>query len=328
MESASGKPTIYDVAKRAGTSASTVSRVVNGSTLVSSDTAQSVAAAMADLGFVPRRIRRQAARTVLNIVAFLPRAPEPHAHLFYDVAALVGGIYRGLGDTRAHLITALAGEMTPFEGKKLGDIDACLFAFGVPPARVRSLLAEREIPAVIINRRGDRLASVASDEDRGMDLLAAHILNARPHPRPAFLTVLPAQGVAATRWRALRATGFPVTDDDRREYASVSGLTLNEVRRMLDSGYDTFVCVNDLVAVALLERLALLGVRVPEDVSVTGYDNAPVRGLLSRDLTSVDLAVARQGEEAARLLTEAVLARRIPAGEVLVPAELIPGETV
>lgn len=328
MPSHPARPTIYDVAARAGTSVSTVSRVVNGSALVQQSTVEAVQGAIADLGFVARRIRRQATRSVLNIVVFLPRGPEPHSSLFYDVASLFAGIQRGLGEVRAHTIAVLAGETSPFEGKKLGDIDGCIFAFVDPPPEVEALLAERAIPAVVINRLADRLASVANDAAAGMGALASHILRERPEARPLFLSVEPAGPVAEYRWQALMNTPLAIAENDRRNFESISVIEPEDVRSMVADGYDTLICVNDLVASALLERLALLGVSVPAQVGVSGYDNAPVRGLLSRDLTSVDLAVEQQGETAARMLSEAIIERSLPTGTALVAGAFIPGETI
>ena len=326
--SETAKPTIYDVARRAGTSVSTVSRVVNGSSLVGEKTALVVNAAMRELGFVPRRIRRQAGRAVLNIVVFLPRASRPDAHLFYDATALFAGIQAGMGETRAHTIAVLSDETSPFEGKKLGDIDGCVFAFGTPSDAMRSLLEERDIPSVLINRSLAAFPSVLNDPHHGMTQLAGRILSARPGCTAAFLSVTPAAGVADARFYALARTDLNVGPDARRDYASVSAITRESVADLLGEGFDTLVCVNDLVAVAVLERLALLGVDVPGKVAVTGYDNAPVRALVSRDLTSVDLEVERLGEEASRILSEAIIERRHPEQHVAVPGQLIRGNTV
>jgi LacI family transcriptional regulator len=321
--------TVYDVAAEAGTSVSTVSRVLNGSSLAAEETRRAVLAAAERLGYTQRRVRRSAARSVLNIAVFLPQAAEPHAHLFYDAAALFTGIQSGLGSVRAHTIAALNGSTSPFEGKKLGDIDGCIFAFSSPPQEVREMLLEREIPTVVLNRLDDDFACVVNDFTHGMRTLSEQVVQRRSTPKAAFVTVQTAQPVADYRWSALASQDGALVDErDRYEYASIRAISQETVRLLLNEGYETFVCVNDLVAVAVHDRLAALGVRVPQEVGVTGYDAAPVRGLISRELTSVDLAVEKLGHEAAERLVRAVLGRTVPTGRMMIPGELIPGASL
>lgn len=323
------KVTVYDIASEAGTSVSTVSRVLNGSSLVTGPTREAVLEAADRLGYTQRRVRRPAARSVLNIVVFLPQAAEPHAHLFYDAAALFAGIQLGAGEVRAHTIAALNGSTAPFEGKKLGDIDGCVFAFSSPSPEARTLLADREIPTIVINRVDDQLACVVNDYVHGMRSLAAHVAATRPGARPAFLSVRTARPVAEYRWQAFRDQDkLAVLDDDRFELGSIAEIDTSFVAELLAQGYETIVCVNDLVAVAVHDRLASLGHRVPEDVGLTGYDAAPVRGLLSRAITTVDLAGENLGRVAAERLVDAILNRTRPEGCTMIPGALIPGESL
>jgi LacI family transcriptional regulator len=96
----------------------------------------------------------------------------------------------------------------------------------------------------------------------------------------------------------------------------------------VDAGYRVLVCANDLVAIAAYERLLQLGLRVPEDVGLTGYDAAPVRALISVDITTVELGVRELGREAARLLVEAILSRTAPRGQITCAGELHAGATL
>lgn len=324
-----GRVTVYDIAREAGTSTSTVSRVLNGSALIAEATRATVLEAAERLGYTRRTVRRPTGRSVLNIVVFLPHAAEPHAHLFYDAAALFAGIQAGLGDERAHTIAALNGSRSPFEGKKLGDIDGCVFAFSFPPPDIRALVAERGIPTVLINRVDDELACVANDAEAGMRAIAGEVASRRPQAKPVFVGVATANPIGRSRWEALRRQdALAVGGRDRVELESVAGVTPEVVERLLVKGYETFVCANDLVAVAVYDRLRDLGLRVPDDAAVTGYDAAPVRGLVSRSITTVDLAVERMGREAAARLVDSILAREQPYACELIPGDLIVGESL
>ena len=320
--------TVYDIAEAAGTSVSTVSRVLNGSALIADATRRAVLDTAEQLGYTQRRVRRPAGRSVLNIVVFLPRAAEPQAHLFYDAAALFAGIQSGLGDVRAHTIAAPNGSTSPFEGKKLGDIDGCIFAFCDPSPEARATLVEREIPTVVINRLDDAFACVVNDFTTGMASLAQAVAAKRPGPA-AWLTVETANPVARYRWEALLAQeSLEIGPGDRFEFASISRMTEQAVGAILEAGYSTLLCANDLVAVAVYERLLHLGVRIPEEIGVTGYDAAPVLGLVSQSITTVDLAGERLGHAASAQLVDAILARSVPTGRSFIPGELISGATL
>ena len=327
-EIAASRVTVYDIAEAVGTSVSTVSRVLNGSALIADATRRAVLEAAQRLGYTQRRVRRPAGRSVLNIVVFLPRAAEPQAHLFYDAAALFAGIESGLGDVRAHTIAAPNGSTSPFEGKKLGDIDGCIFAFCDPSPGARATLVEREIPTVVINRLDDVFACVVNDYTTGMAALAQAVAAKRPG-RAAWLTVATANPVAGYRWTALLAQdSLEIGPDDRFEFASISTMTSADIARVRESGYRTLLCANDLVAVAAYERLLQLGVRVPQEIGLTGYDAAPVLGLLSQSVTTVGLAGERLGHTAAAQLVDAILARSVPTGRSFIPGELIAGATL
>jgi len=321
--------TVYDVASAAGTSASTVSRVLNGSGLIADSTRRSVLDAASRLGYTRRRVRRSAERSVLNVVVFLPRAAEPQAHLFYDAAALFAGIQSGFGDVRVHTIAALTGATSPFQGKKLGDLDGCIFAFADPPPAARATLADRGIPAVVINRIVDDLACFVNDYDDGMAGLARLVAERRGPARTAYVSVATANPVARYRRDALLGQrSLAVAGEDVCEFASISLISTESVGRLLDRGYEVRMCANDLVAVAVYERLLRLGVRVPEEVGLTGYDAAPVLGLVSTAITTVDLAGERLGHVAASQLLAAILSRSVPTGRSTIPGELLVGATL
>jgi len=326
----SGKrPTVYDIAVKAKTSVSTVSRVLNGSTLIPETTRRLVLRAADELGYEARKTRRPAGRAVLNIVVFLPNTGAPESHLFYDVAELFDGVYAGFGETKAHIIAALNGSDSPFEGKKLGDIDGCIFAFGEPDQPTVELLSARSIPFVLVNRRDDRFACVSNDAAAGFAGLSGLLDRGQRGTRPAFLTYGTSRPVMALRGFAVSQCGVPELEQaPHYEIPGPDQLTTREVGAIVAEGHNALFCVNDLLAVAVYERLLLLGVRVPGEIRLAGYDAAPVRRLITPELTTVDLAGREQGRIAAEILTTAVLERSMPSRQELVAGAIITGETL
>lgn len=299
--------TIYDIARESGMSTSTVSRVLNRSALVSEATSGRVRDAARRLGYHPRRIRRQGARTILHVVVFLPHARQPQSHLFYDAADLIAGIQAGFGPTRANLIVSLSDSTHALTAKKLGDIDGCIFAFTAPGAELRSVLLDREVPTVLINRHDNHFSCVVNAAEDGIGSLLGEIRLRRRADRICFVTVADARPVADYRLAALTALG--ADDVVVRRFDTVTDITTTAIGGILEEGQRVFMCVNDFVAVAVYERLLCLGLRVPQDVAVTGYDAAPVRRLLSRSITSIDLSVFELGRHAAGLLGGTILRR-------------------
>lgn len=316
--------TVYDIAAAAQTSVSTVSRVLNGSSLVGDRTRDHVLTTAKNLGYTARQIRRPGSRSVLNVVVFLPNKAQPEYHLFYDVALLLSGVYAGLGETRAHTIAALNHSQSPFSDKKLGDIDGCIFAFCEPDEQTTAELADREIPAVLVNRVSDHHAGVVNDPYTGYAALVGWLEQYRPGVRPLYVATDEQQPVADQRFAALRSAAAPFSPEvDQLRVATVSDLTADLLSEQVATGYNALLCVNDLVAVAVCERLLRAGHAVPAEVLVTGYDNAPVRSLLETPVPTVDLAVETLARRAAETLVEAILARQPLSGTEYLPGTLV-----
>ncbi len=320
--------TIYDIAREAGTSASTVSRALNRSALVNGETSHNVLAVADRLGYSPRRIKRHASRAILHIVVFLPHAERPQSHLFYDAAALFSGIQAGFGSIRTHLIVSLNDSIDPLVAKKLGDIDGCILAFASATPGLRSVLSERRIPTVLINRMDEQFSYVANDAVAGMRGLLSAVHRRRPDDRICFVSVEDAKPVADYRVRAVRSPGDGRSGPEVRWFPTVTEITPGAIAGLYEDGFRVFMCVNDFVAAAVYDRLTQLGIRVPDDVGITGYDAAPVRGLFSRAIATVDLSVAELGRQAADLLCGMIVERTAARIERKIVGSLLPGETL
>jgi len=320
--------TIYDIAREANTSASTVSRVLNGSARVGMDVKNRVKAAARRLHYEPRRVRRPRSRAILHVIVFLPHAPRPQAHLFYDAATLFTGIADGFGDIRHHLIVSPSDATDAITAKKLGDIDGCIFAFCTPSSDLRGHLTEKDLPTVLVNRTDRDLSYVCNDARAGIRKLLEEIRRRRPADRIAFVTVDDAGPVAESRRLSFAEMTRTDGGHSLRSFSTVTAIRTSDVESMYRGGVRVFMCVNDYVAFAVIDRLGRLGLRVPEDAGVTGYDNAPVLQLASRPVTTVDLSVGELGAQASRLLGARILDRSPGRESLLVASDLIAGESL
>ena len=101
------KVTIFDIAEKAGVSPSTVSRVLNDSSLISDGRSEKIRRIAERLGYKKRTIRKPRARAILNVMIILPRHRERAVQLFYDYSDLLNGIQKAIPTDRANIFTTI-----------------------------------------------------------------------------------------------------------------------------------------------------------------------------------------------------------------------------
>ncbi len=194
-------------------------------------------------------------------------------------------------------------------------------------AELAALLGELSIPTVGISMQLPGASQVHADDRSGMRALMAHLLDECGVRRLAHARGQAHQADSIAREQVFReelaARGIPVDEDLIFDGAFWHEETYRELRALLSRrrGIEAVVAANDMSALGALKALADEGLRVPEDVLVTGFDNYP-SSLCWPALTSVDPEQAMQGRVAAeRLLAEL---NGAPAGEeIVVPTRLV-----
>lgn len=289
-------PSMKDVAARARVSVGTVSNVLNRPGLVSDRTRTRVLAAITELGFVrnesARQLRGGGSRTLAYVVL---DAANP---FFTDVA-------RGVRDTAesASLAVYLCDsgqdadrqaayldllEQQRVEGVLITPVDA-------NDERLTQL-ARRGTPVVLVDRAGgpDR-CSVTVDDVLGGRLAVEHLLDTG-HRRIAFIGGPPTLGQVADRLAGARAAlAAAGAEHGELVVLSTAALTVAEGRRAgerlagLPAGRrpTAAVCANDLLALGLLQQAVRLGLRVPDDLAIVGYDDIEFAEAAAVPLTSV-----------------------------------------
>lgn len=310
-------PSIKDVALRAGVSVGTVSNVMNKPEVVSALTRDRVLAAITDLGFVrnesARSLRVGKSRTVGLVVLDLGNP------FFSDLA-------RGaeqIADERGSIVTLCSsGEDSEREQRLLIQFEQQrVQGILISPVRDTSQLLEqiaqivkRGTPVVLVDRASTRLdrCSVAVDDVMGGRLAAEHLLE-RGHRRMIFVggpsTI---QQVADRQLGALRVAACQ--EGAALEVLETSALTLaggQDAGRALASTPAALrpsgvICANDLIALGLLQEVLRHGVRVPEDLSIVGYDDIAFAEAAVVPLSSVRQPRQQLGREAAKLLLEEI----------------------
>ncbi len=324
-------PTILDVAREAGVSKSTVSRVLDERLPTShSPTAQRVREVAQRLGYRRDRfasaLRRQQTRTVGVLV---PRLTDTvMAMTFERIAAACAR-----RDQFAIVATTDDDPATEREAiERLLDqrVDGLVLTTARLGDDVTSGLRERGVPVVLALRSDGTTPSAAGDDELGGYLATRHLVDLG-HRRIALVAgpayASSALGRRAGFRRALAEAG--VEDVDHLVHESAFSMESGEeVARRVLAGTDrptAVFAVNDNTAIGVLAAAQALGLSVPDDLSVVGYNDVPVSARLPQPLTTVRVPFDQIASAALELLDEA--RAQAPARDVTVAPTLIPRST-
>lgn len=325
-------PTIDDIARSLGVSTATVSRALNGSRLVSAEVRNKVEEAATKIGYQKRAIRRHRGRAILSVKLVLPRHTEPERALFYDFAAVVEGLRRGFTLCGLNLLCEVnSPDFDPYPHKKGGDIDAFVFAFHQPSPAVLKSLREHETPFVVLNRAINGLPCVAVDHISGMLDIVDHLRTTIDDVKPRFVSI---EGLGQIHDERLE--GFEqacrrrdIAFDRKKDvvnFPNIASIQSDAVNKAI-KGANALVCVNDIVGTVVLSELDRLGVKVPEKLVVTGFDDSPVRRLSRPLLTTVSMPVEELARYAATRLQAEIIENEAPAALLRLAGRFVQGES-
>jgi LacI family transcriptional regulator len=322
------KVTVYDIADELGFSPSTVSRVLNNSSLVGEDTRKRILEAADRLGYKKRKIRRHHNRAVLNIRLFLPASSAPHHHLFYDTTELIRSIESGFDGVRVNIIVSSGSYL--LQHKKGGDIDGCIFAFCYPTAGLLKEISRWEIPAVYIDREPEDGNYIAVDNASGMEALLTWLIRTGDVKKVLYLGYLPIRDVSERRKEGLaRAAlnhGIAFTPENFLDLESVHQLSNEYLVELVQAGFSHFICFNDMVAVYLYQLALSSGYSVPKDFIITGFGNSPVREINIHRFHTVELPVNTMGIEAGKWLKGRIIDKDERMIRKKIPVDVVPGD--
>lgn len=297
-----GRVTIRQVARTAGVSIATVSRVFAGAPSVSDTLRRRVEEAVNDLGYTPHEVARSLALGRTSVVGILvPNLADPY------VCGLVKCILHEAEKAHYRLIVTDSDEDGTTETAMAASLiqrGDGLIAFA-PRGDERTIesFADGGKPVVVVNRPIDspRLSSVVVDGYPAMRELAGHLADLG-HRRIAYLRGPARSWQDAERWQAVRT----LTERGVEAIPVECGGGLNggyqAVPVALEAGATALMAFNDLSAFGALGALRDHGKRVPEDVSVTGFGDVPLARCLYPTLTGAQARQTEAGTAAWRTL--------------------------
>ncbi|MFF1375928.1 LacI family DNA-binding transcriptional regulator [Streptomyces sp. NPDC058308] len=310
-----GRPTLEEVAARAGVGRGTVSRVINGSPRVSERTRAAVEEAVAELGYVPNTAARALAANRTDSIAVV--VPEPESRFFAEpyFSDIIHGVGQALADTDMQLLLTFAGGDR--ERRRLAQylaahrVDGVLLVSAHADDPLPDLLEQLEIPAVISGRRSadETLASVDSDNFAGARAAVDHLV-ARGRRTIATITgrldVYGAQRRLDGYRDALERAGRPADEAliVQGDFTEEGGRRAMAELLARAPALDAVFAGSDVMAAGARQVLRTAGRRIPQDVALIGFDDSAIARHMDPPLTSVRQPITEMG----RAMTELLLA--------------------
>lgn len=325
-------PTIRDVAARANVSIKTVSRVINGESGVADTTRQHVQSVIHELDYVPNLSAQRLKRGKSELIGLvLPRVESPYA------IKLFGSI---LAEARKHQYYVLVLEHDPNENRGHRSIDRVIKNQRVdgliiaPPggdnARLITFLRDNNIPYVVItpNHPDEHHLSVGTTDRLGT-VEAMRYLISLGHQRIAYITCLQTE-----RFSQERLAGYVVAMEEA--HLPVFPQLICDGDNSIDSGYQAassllqmqepptvILAGNDEMAVGVVLAAFQLGIRIPEELSVMGFDDAPISQQIYPRLTTIVQPIADMARVSIEKLVSYIEGKNMDAEQILIPTRLV-----
>ncbi len=319
--------TIGDVAAEAGVSVATVSKVINGRWGVAETTSERVRAVIEELGFQSSLVAQSLRSRTTGVIGVLVTDIEPFS------AELLKGVARAIEGSGYELVVfsgcGRAADQVGWERRYLSRVSGtlCDGALLVTPSSV-DVTFGAPVVAVDHNVGSSGLPTVDADNLNGAVMATEYLLE-RGHRRIGFLAGRPDLESAHLRERgyrlALERAGVEVDPSLIR----VGGYQVDTAREgtrqllELDERPSALFAANDVSAIAAMSVARSLGLSVPDDLSVIGFDNVPESALSEPPLTTIEQPIKQMGFDAAKILIRLIDGTESVPEHTLLPTRLV-----
>jgi len=330
--------TIRELSKRCGLSISTVSKALNGYTDISEATREAVTLAAKEIGYYPNaHARALKTKRSYNLgVLFVDDRQSGLTHAFFS---FVLESFKKEAERHGYDITFIShnmGEssMTYLEHCHYREVDGvCIACINFLDPEIAQLV-NSELPIVTIDHMFNNRTCIQSNNIIGIKTLVEHVYN-KGHRKIAYIHG-PKSAVTDTRlgsfYRTVNALQIDVPEEyvDECEYnESASGYRATKRILSLKDRPTCLLLSDDIAALGAFEAVADMGLQIPRDISIAGYDGIPMMQLMKPRLTTIRQDTNRIGAEAARKLVALIESPKTTIPEItVVPCTLIEGETV
>ncbi|WP_424767052.1 LacI family DNA-binding transcriptional regulator [Paenibacillus sp. sgz302251] len=331
--------TIKDIAKAAGVSPSTVSRVVSNHPRISKATSLKVKRFMEEMGYHPNAMAKSLVSNTTQTLAIM--LPRPAEELFQDF--FFGELLRGIltQSTRAGYDMLLTAATSPSDETET--ISRLVFGRRVDgvillSSRVNDplidLLNKHNFPTVLIGRTENHpnILSVDNNNEQAAYDATQHLI-IQGHERIGFVSGPPSLTVAQDRMegyrRAMYDAGLPIRSEwiVEGEFLQQSGYRAMSFMMSLPERPSGLVVIDDVVGFGVLRGLTELGYKVPDDLSLVSFNNIALSELATPPISSIDIGTYQLGYTASQMLIRLIQDENVHQNRMIIPHRLIVRES-
>ncbi len=312
------RSTIYDIAQLAGVSTATVSRTFSAPDLVRPATRERVLRVAKTMDYSPNAIASSMARQATDKIAFLV-CKEGASVLDEFYAGICEGVMHSISPMEYQLILSTAKEWTISAQSK--HIDGAILGGNASGKMIRTF-QQQNIPLVLVNNYMDGISvpAIVSDEYDGVRQVLNHLYQ-RGHRKIALLTGRFSPYIVGQRYSAFLNVAQNMGLFVPANYIRMCQPTIEDAVEVAtamlsqDQRPTAILATNDLAAIGAMKAALRLGLRIPQDIAITGYDDSLASRMVEPELTTIGLDKARMGEVCAQELRR-LLAGHAPSAAV------------
>lgn len=310
-----GAATIYDIAKLSGFNPSTVSRALTTPGRINAKTEAKIKAAAAELNYQVNPFARALPTGKTKMLALI--IADITNPVFFNV---VRGAEAAASEMGYTLVIAESQESGTNEAEALKRITPTVDGILLVTTRLKDEEIQelnRQKPVVLINRKVAGVADVVPSNSNGIAEAVKHLADLG-HKHIAFLSGPRASWMNTERWNRLMKnavdSGMTIVEIGPNEPTLEAGrLSLDRVRA---SGVSAVFAYNNLMAIGLIREASVNGVRIPEDLSVIGFDNIFGSDFTTPPVTTIELKLEKSGNEAVGALLRMIDDPEVQASDI------------
>lgn len=326
------KSTLEEVAKLAGVSRSTVSRVINEHPHVRSETRDKVWEAIQDSGYQPHAAARSLVTNRTQIIGLV--IPEAVTTIFTDpfFPLLIRGIAGICNSREYHLMLSLFSGQTKRESLyrrvlRGGYVDGVIVASAMLEDPLLSRLLQDKMPFISVSRYPDEEVSYVDVDNAGGARMATEHLLRLGHQRIATITgplgMMAGQERLKGYRQALTLRGLPVDEALIIEGDFTEDGGKAAMRQLLAKEPTAVFAASDMMAIGAMKAIKEAGLRVPDDVAVVGFDDLPLSSVVEPALTTVRQPIERMGTMSAEVLISLIEQETESPQHLVLPTQLV-----
>ncbi len=326
--------TIKDVAKAAGVSVATVSRVLNGSAAVSAAAAAQVNKAVNELRYSPNFLGRNLRKCGTNIILAVIPSTE---HSFYS--EIIRGMQNAALERGYDILIAVTNSDYNVETRMLGMLfnrtadAAVLMGTQLDAAYLNELNGKFYIGLCCERVSGAEVLTVTVDDEGGAYAAVKNFISCG-HSRIAIVSTdgnaLSSKDRESGYMLALKDSGIPIRNEYiyRGSYDSSDGAKAVDYFTGLSEPPTAVFCISDLLAAGAAKRAVTLGLKIGEDISLCGFDNIQISGVYSPGITTIGQPCYEIGSTVIRKLISNMNCGSRDSRRIMLDYELIQRESV